>query len=316
MNFTVREEDADIRLDRWVKRCLPHLNHGVLEKALRKGWVKLDKKKAATSTRVQAGQVVFVAESLAAVSPESAAKEQAQPRIRPEDAKWMRQAVIYEDADMIAINKPAGIAVQGGSKQTISIDVLAAALAPEGKQAPKLVHRLDKDTSGVLLLAKHTKSATQLTKLFSGKNIEKQYTALVVGVPKPKEGVINLPLLKQSRAGDLDRELVEVDREFGKEAVTEYKVTEAIAKKLAWVELNPITGRTHQLRVHMAAINHPIVGDGKYGAARQFQAGDMGLSKKLHLHAATITITKPDGKKLTIEAELPEHMRESQALLG
>ncbi len=302
---TIKEEDNDIRLDRWFKRHHPNLTHGLLEKALRKGDIRVDGKKMKASDRIMAGQVI----KLRIQMPD--AGEKLKPDIRkltPEDARMLQEAVLYKDTNVIVINKPPGLAVQGGSKITRSVDSMLDALRFDSKERPKLVHRLDRDTSGVLVLARSAQSATRLMHAFSKKEAEKIYWALIKGVPEIPQGKIDLPLSKQEE-GDIEK--VSVDEEDGKRAITYYRVIERLGKTLAWVELIPVTGRTHQLRVHMAAIGHPILGDGKYGARDAFIDG-MELSRKLHLHARRIAIPGI----IDITAPLPKHMQSSWTELG
>lgn len=325
-SFTVHPHEEGVKLLRWLKKHFPHITRGLLEKGIRKGWVKIDKKKPDANQVLVAEQIISIAEYLCDMDPDPnaqktdknhpnfarMAEEHSAPN--PRDIKRFRDMIVFENDELIAINKPAGLAVQGGSKQKISVDVLAKSIATR-TTSPRLVHRLDKDTSGVLVMAKTAKAATRLTKLFASHEIEKHYKALVIGVPKPKRGQIDMPLLKSMKNKHTDYEKVDVDVEEGKDAVTRYEVTHTAAQKYAWVNLYPITGRTHQLRVHMANINHPIVGDGKYGGPEAFRAGD-NLAKQLHLHAASITIPGLGGKPLTITAEMPAHMKKSWELLG
>ncbi len=310
------EADAGIRLDRWFKRHRPGITHGALEKALRKGLVRLDGRKAEASTRTQAGQRLSVAESVA-VGQSSAPMK---PRRMPNASllKDIRRTVIYEDAQMLILNKPAGLAVQGGSGQKEHIDGLLPFLGEE----LKLVHRLDKDTSGVLVLAKGAKSAARLAKLFAGKEIEKTYVALVAGVPKKPEGRIDMSLMKEARGAESGMRAFEKvgASDKGLRAVTEYRVLSAYGKKLAWMELKPITGRTHQLRVHMAEIGCPIVGDAKYGGGVAFidhlGMNDLGLPDTLHLHAERIRLPGDNSGVIEVKAPWPPHMKESKRILG
>ena len=307
--FDVKPHEEGVTLLKWLKANHPHITRGLMEKGIRKGWIKVDRKKPSTNMKLAGGQVVSLAEYLCEME---VSKVNHQPS-NVNDAGRFRDMIIFENDELVAINKPPGLAVQGGSGQKTSVDQLAQSMATDAMR-PRLVHRLDKDTSGVLVLAKTAKAATRLTKLFASKEIEKQYTALVIGVPKPRRGQIDMPLMKSLKGKDSGMEKVGVDEE-GKDAITRYEVTHTAAQKYAWVDLYPITGRTHQLRVHMAEIRHPIVGDGKYGGKEAFRAGD-NLDKRLHLHAASITLPKASGKGLTITASLPKHMQKSWELLG
>jgi 23S rRNA pseudouridine955/2504/2580 synthase len=301
---TIEQADTGIRLDRWFKRHHPQLTHVLLEKALRKGEVRLNGRKVKASERVEAGQVITIGFQL----PDSGPKKPKASswKLTAEDAQLMQSFVLFKNAEAIVINKPAGLAVQGGTGIGRSVDGMLDALRFDAKERPKLVHRLDKDTSGVLVLARSANSAAKLMKTFAGKTAEKTYWALVKGAPQVPEGKIDLPLVKQEE-GDIEK--VSIDKEEGRRAVTLYRLIERLARTAAWLELMPITGRTHQLRVHMAAIGHPIVGDGKYGAKVAFIEG---LSNKLHLHARRIVIPG----MLDVTAPLPRHMRETWAKLG
>jgi 23S rRNA pseudouridine955/2504/2580 synthase len=218
--------------------------------------------------------------------------------------------VIHEDPSAFVLNKPPGLATQGGTKTTRHLDRLLDGLADE-RGRPKLVHRLDKDTSGALLVARTARSAGHFAKAFSGRTARKIYWALVVGVPSADEGQIDAPLAKQPGTGG---EKMHVDMEHGLPARTRWRVLDHAGNRAAWVELQPLTGRTHQLRAHMAALGHPIVGDAKYGGAEAFLTG--GISRKLHLHARRLRIDSPEGGKLDVTAELPSHLAESLATLG
>jgi 23S rRNA pseudouridine955/2504/2580 synthase len=306
----VTEADTGIRLDRWFKRHMPHVSHGLLEKSLRKGDVRVGGKKAKASDRVEAGQIIMVKEEgmgvREGIDDVPRAPRTVLPSLSPDDIILMQQAVLFKSNEAIVINKPPGLAVQGGSGITRSVDGMLGALRFESNERPKLVHRLDKDTSGVLVLARSTAAATRLAKAFATKVAEKTYWALVKGAPEIHEGKIDLPLSKQEEG---DHEKVGIDEEDGKRAVTHYRIIERLSRTLAWVELMPITGRTHQLRVHMAAIGHPIIGDGKYGARDAFMDG---ISNKLHLHAQRIVIPGV----LDVSAPMPKHMKESWKTLG
>lgn len=305
--YIVEEPDSDIRLDRWFKRHHPEITHGLLEKALRKGEIRLDGKRAKASDRIKAAQEIEIRFTMPEANLNKP-KTETRARHSAEDMLMLQEAVLYKDSDVIVINKPPGLAVQGGSKITKSVDSLLDALRFETKERPKLVHRLDRDTSGVLVLARSAKVATKLMYAFSKKEAEKIYWALIKGVPDIHKGKIDLPLAKQE---DGDIEKVDIDENDGKPAITYYRVIERLGKTLAWVELMPVTGRTHQLRVHMSSIGHPILGDGKYGAREAFIDG-MEISRKLHLHARRIVIPG----MLDVTAPLPKHMQNSWDTLG
>jgi 23S rRNA pseudouridine955/2504/2580 synthase len=218
--------------------------------------------------------------------------------------------VIYEDDHAFVLNKPPGLATQGGTKTHQHLDRLLDGLAGEAGR-PKLVHRLDKDTSGALLVARSARAAGHFAKAFSGRTAKKVYWAIVVGVPDRAEGVIDAPLAKQPGTGG---EKMHVDPENGLPARTRWRLVDRAGNRAAWVELQPLTGRTHQLRAHMTAIGHPIVGDAKYGGAEAFLTG--GISRKLHLHARRIRIDAPEGGKIDVTAELPAHFAETLNTIG
>jgi 23S rRNA pseudouridine955/2504/2580 synthase len=223
----------------------------------------------------------------------------------------VREMVIHRDPAAIVVNKPPGLATQGGTKTTVHLDGLLEGLMEDGDARPKLVHRLDKDTSGVLLIARTPRAAAFFSKSFSGRTARKVYWALVTGVPEIKDGFVDLPIGKQFGTGG---EKMCVDEENGLPSKTRYRLVERAGNRAAWIELQPLTGRTHQLRVHMAAIGHPIVGDGKYGGQEAFLTGS--ISRKLHLHARRLRIDHPDGGQVDVTAELPDHFADSLANLG
>ena len=300
--YEVAPEEADLRLDRWFRRRIPGLPFGHLAKWLRSGQVRVDGKRAKPGDRLRAGQAVRVPPFAAAPVPTPA-------RISDEDAAALRATLLHRDARVMALNKPAGLAVQGGSKVRRHLDAMLDALRFEAPERPLLVHRLDKDTSGVLLLARDAPAARSLAAAFRGRRAEKVYWALVVGVPRPHRGRIDLALAKRPGPGG---EKMAVDRDEGKSALTDYAVLEAAGRRVAWLDLRPRTGRTHQLRVHAAALGTPILGDGKYGGERAFVPG---LAARLHLHAREIAIPHPDGGMLRVTAPLAGHMAESWAAL-
>ena len=318
----IASDDNDIRLDRWFKRHYPSLQHSLLEKHLRKGSIRVDGKKAKTSDRVMEGQVIDFR-----VQNEEFAKPTSEVRRPPsaDDIAFIQRSVLYKDDNIIVINKPYGLPVQGGSKISRCIDDLLDGLAFDAGQRPKLTHRLDRDTSGALVLARNTKAATALMKLFSSRKIEKTYWALVNGSPLPMAGAIDLPIIKKEnpKASGIgggpdgrDYEVMQVDQEEGQKAITEYRTLDFLARKFALLELNPLTGRTHQLRVHMQAINCPIVGDHKYGGSNDNAVG-IGVENILHLHARRIVIPPIlGGKTVDVKAPLPEHMVNSFRALG
>lgn len=310
--LTVSADEADLRLDRWFKRRFPALGHGRLEKLLRTGQVRVDGKRAKANLRLAAGQVVRVPPGADAPAPDAPAKR-APPRVSAADADFVRSLVIHRDADVIALNKPPGLAVQGGTGTHRHLDGMLDALRFEAPDRPRLVHRLDRDTSGVLLLGRSAKAAAKLAETFRGKAARKLYWALLAGAPKPVQGKIDLSLAKEAGAGG---ERMARDDEAGQRAITLYATVDAAADRAAWLVMWPLTGRTHQLRVHAAeGLGVPIVGDGKYGGAPAFLTGS--VSRKLHLHARSIALPHPSGQgELRVTAKLPPHMRETWELFG
>lgn len=308
--FIVGEDDDGIRLDRWFKRHLPDASFNIVSRWARTGQLRVDGRRATPGDRIAAGQQIRVPPAEAPASPLAVKRER--PPLSPDQVDFARSLVIHEDPAAIVLAKPPGLATQGGTKTAAHVDGLLDALAGERGTRPKLVHRLDKDTSGVLLVARTARSAAFFSKAFSSRTARKVYWALIVGVPSIEDGFVDLPLAKQPGTGG---EKMHVDEsEAGQPARTRYRVIERAGNRAAWVELQPFTGRTHQLRVHMAAIGHPIVGDGKYGGQDAMLTG--GISRKMHLHARRLRIDHPDGGTIDVTADLPPHMVESFAHLG
>ncbi|MGL4312456.1 MAG: RluA family pseudouridine synthase [Sphingomonas sp.] len=307
--FTVGDDDDGIRLDRWFKRHLADTSFTTVAKWARTGQLRIDGARATPGDRLTAGQVLRVPPA----EPPRADKPKPRQRkvLSPDEIAFARELVIHQDAAAIVINKPPGLATQGGTKTTEHVDGLLDALHEDDEPRPKLVHRLDKDTSGVLLIARTARAAGYFAKSFSSRTARKVYWALVVGVPSIEDGMIELAIAKQPGTGG---EKMHVDEEEGQPARTRYRVIERAGNRAAWVELQPYTGRTHQLRVHLAAIGHPIVGDGKYGGPAAFLTG--GVSRKMHLHARRLRIDHPDGGQIDVTATLPQHFAESMGLLG
>ncbi len=306
----VTVEERDLRLDRWFRRHYPGLKHGRLEKLLRTGQVRVDGKRAQAALRLVPGQRVRVPPQAAAAEPEAPARR---PVVGKADRAFVRSLVIHRDDDVIALNKPAGLAVQGGTGTKRHLDAMLDALRFGGKERPRLVHRLDRDTSGVLLLARNAAVAALLGRLFQGREVRKIYWALVVGRPEPARGRIDLSLEK--RPGPRGERMAG-GGSAGKRAVTLYRVLEEAGPTVAWVALWPLTGRTHQLRAHCAAIGHPIIGDGKYGGAGAYLAANE-VARRLHLHARELALPHPSGRGvLHLRAELPPHMARSWRFFG
>jgi len=300
-----------MRLDRWFAAHYPGLSHVRLQKLLRTGQVRVDGGRAKANMRIEGGQEIRVPPL-----PEPAA-ETAAPSEKPlteRDIEFVRGLVIHKDDDIIALNKPAGLAVQGGSGTTEHLDRLLDGLTFDKTERPRLVHRLDKDTSGVMLLARSRDAAAKLGRALKHRGARKLYWALVIDVPKPGQGEINLSLIKRGGRGDERVHPAEPDDPEAKRAVTRYAILERAGRSLSWLAMTPITGRTHQLRAHAAAIGHPIVGDGKYGGAEAHPGGE--IPRKLHLHARRLTMPHPRGGIFDISAPLPEHMRKTWKLFG
>jgi 23S rRNA pseudouridine955/2504/2580 synthase len=305
----VAPDEAALRLDRWFKRRFPQLGHGRLERLLRTGQVRVDGKRAKAGLRLEPGQKVRVPP----LGQDDEALRPA-PKPRPVDERAvaeLQRRVLYRDDEVLAIDKPAGLAVQGGTETPHHLDLMLDGLRFGAKERPRLVHRLDKDTSGVLLLARSARAAAWLAEAFRRKDARKVYWAVTVGVPHPVQGRIDMALDKHPGAKG---ERVAPDEE-GRRAVTYYAIVEHAGKKAAWLAMMPVTGRTHQLRVHAAAIGTPILGDGKYGGAGAQLSGS-GLPRQLHLHARQIRMPRPQGGWIDVTAPLPPHMRTTWQFFG
>lgn len=304
----VAADDDGIRLDRWFRRHHPAVTHGLLEKLLRKGEVRVDGKRAKSADRVAEGQIVRLPPQVVH------AKDERPEKPQPEKPMGsLADRILYMDKQVIVLDKPAGLATQGGSGLTRHVDGMLDSLKYEKNTRPKLVHRLDRDTSGVLLVARTAQAASGLAQSLALRDTSKVYWALTRGVPKQKHGVIKAALAKEGNRGKDERMAVS-DDEDAKAAVTEYAVMGTAGNEFAWVAARPITGRTHQIRVHLASLGTPIVGDFKYGGAEAKGRGD--IADKLHLHARSIDIGRPDGGRLQVTAPLSPHMVKSWQLLG
>jgi 23S rRNA pseudouridine955/2504/2580 synthase len=308
---TVGDDEADTRLDRFLRRRYPALTQGALQKMCRTGQVRVDGHRVDASARLQTGQAVRV-------PPMPAAPEKAPIVITPGEHREMERLVLYRDDQVIVLNKPPGLATQGGPGITRHLDGMLDVLRGDGDR-PRLVHRLDRDTSGVILLARTAAVAARLAALFRSREVEKTYWAVVAGRPLPVEGQIDQPLKRVS--GPFGERTVVADRKDkdGQRAYTNYRTLDHAAQKLAWLELSPLTGRTHQLRVHCVSLGAVIVGDEKYAEPRDNGSGGSyveGLPDKLHLHARSLLLPHPAGGTLEVAAELPPHMRETFSTLG
>jgi 23S rRNA pseudouridine955/2504/2580 synthase len=310
--FTVGEDDDGIRLDRWFKRNLPDISFNIVSRWARTGQLRVDGKRATPGDRLETGQSLRIppAEAAPAEGPGARPQRVVHP-LTEDEAAFVQDMVLAKSRHWFMLNKPPGLATQGGTKTVQHLDRLLDGLADEAGQRPKLVHRLDKDTSGVLLVARSARAAAHFTKAFSGRTARKVYWAIITGVPSVEEGLIDAPLAKQPGTGG---EKMHIDEENGLAAKTRYRLIDRAGNRAAWVELQPLTGRTHQLRAHMAAIGHPIVGDAKYGGGDAFLTG--GISRKLHLHARRLKVDGLDGNSIDYQAELPPHFAESLATLG
>jgi 23S rRNA pseudouridine955/2504/2580 synthase len=288
----VNAEDDGIRIDRWFKRHMPDVTHSLLQKLLRKGLVRINGKKQESSHRLKSGDDIIIKAQIA--TGDAAPKQTAKPLNSLHLAQDFERMIIFENNDFIVINKPPGLPSQGGTGIKVSVDDMIRSISDRYK----LVHRLDRDTSGCLVIGKKTTAAAKFSELLRHKQMQKIYWAMVVGCPEHPAGTIKLALAKK---GDKIQK-VEVDEAEGKNAITDYTVLERMGPKFSWLELSPITGRMHQLRVHCVAIGCPIIGDGKYGGRESFIQG---FENKLHLHARHLIVPELG---IDVTAPLPKHM--------
>ncbi|MFD0987105.1 RluA family pseudouridine synthase [Methyloligella solikamskensis] len=308
-----RDEDG-MRLDRWFKSHYADLPHSRLEKLLRTGQVRVDGGRVKSHTRLEAGQQVRVPPMQAF---DGGRPPKDKPQLSAADAKFLREITLYEDDDLLILNKPSGMAVQGGSKTTRHIDGMLAGLGDGPETRPRLVHRLDRDTSGVLVVAKRRSIAATLGKAFQTRSVRKIYWAVVHGVPKPPQGKIDAALVKATGPeGDRVRKARPGEQEQAQSAVTYYAVVDRAGEIASYVSLKPVTGRQHQLRAHMAMCGHSILGDSKY-PPEEGQELPEGIANKLHLHARRISFKHPTGEGIVdVTAPLPGHMKDSFAAFG
>ncbi len=315
---TVSDDEADIRLDRWFRRHFPGVPQSAIQKLCRTGQVRVDGRRAEAATRLTSGQAVRIP-PLPAPTQAAAAAPKPIAQVDPEIARAIQAMVLYQDDHVIVLNKPYGLPVQGGPGISRHLDGMLDGLRGDADHRPRLVHRLDRDTTGVLLIARTPGTAAKLAAAFRGRDVDKTYWAVVAGRPVPVEGEIDLPLKRIGGERGERTAPAERDDEDAARAITEYRTLDHAARKLAWLELKPRTGRTHQLRVHCVAIRAPILGDVKYARPDQnnaFAATVAGLSEKLHLHARGLVLPHPAGGVLRVEADLPPHMVETFHTLG
>lgn len=309
---TVTVDENGMRVDRFLEARFPGLSFSHIQRIVRKGELRVNGKRADSKDRLEDGQSVRIP-PLRLDAPKGVNSELSEAQQKTRDA--LKAMTLFEDADVLVLNKPAGLAVQGGSGTTRHVDQMLEVLRDSRGQKPRLVHRLDKETSGCLLVAKTRFAASALTGSFRHRSARKIYWALVAGVPKPKQGRISTFLAKEEREDDSVMVIAEHGDEGASHAVTYYAVVETSAQKLAWVSLKPVTGRTHQLRAHMAHIDHAIVGDPKYFNKENWELPG-GLQNRLHLLARRIVIPHPRGGFIDATAPLPPHMQQSWNLLG
>src|SRR5215218_2308690 len=306
----VTSDEAGMRVDRFLEARFPGLSFSHIQRIIRKGELRVNGKRAQPKDRLQAGQAVRIPPLKLEAKPARADSDDDKTRL------FLKSITLYEDADVLVLNKPMGLAVQGGSGTVKHVDGMLEVMRDDQGQRPRLVHRLDKDTAGCLLVAKTRFAAAALAKTFRSRAARKIYWALVAGVPKPRQGRVSSFLAKEEQDGDSFMRVARHGEEGASHAVTYYAVVETAARQLAWLSLKPVTGRTHQLRAHMAHISHPIVGDAKYFDVENWELPG-GIQNRLHLLARRIVIPHPrTGQPVDVSAPLPPHMQQSFALLG
>jgi len=304
----VSSDEEGMRLDRWFAQHFPQLGFGRLQKLIRNGEIKVDKAKVETSTRLAAGQTVRIPPIDDAETPKPV-------KIRSDDADFLKSIILYEDDDIYVFNKPHGLAVQGGSGTTRHIDGMLKSLPNKKGESPRLVHRLDRDTSGCLVVAKTGPAATHFGNVFKSRSARKIYWAVVAGNPTPRQGEISCFLAKQKTTDGEQMVVVKNGTPGAQHSSSYYSTTDTASRRFAWVTLKPVTGRTHQLRVHMAQLGTPILGDPRYFNIENWQ-GAPGLGQGLQLHARRIALPLRNGKRLDVSAPLPPHMLETFDSLG
>jgi 23S rRNA pseudouridine955/2504/2580 synthase len=309
--IVVSADENGMRVDRFLEARFPALAFSHIQRIIRKGELRVNGRRAQPSQRLESGQAVRVPPLQIAPDKPMAKAGHAGDKTRD----FLKSIMLYEDADVLVLNKPMGLAVQGGSGTTRHLDGMLGAMRDPQGQRPRLVHRLDKDTAGCLLVAKTRFAASALAKSFRSRAAGKIYWALVAGVPKPRQGRISTFLAKEERDGDSIMRIARHGEEGASHAVTYYAVIDTAARQLAWLSLKPVTGRTHQLRAHMAHIGHPIVGDPKYFTRENWELPG-GMQNRLHLLARRLVVPHPRGGTIDVSAPLPPHMAQSWSLLG
>jgi 23S rRNA pseudouridine955/2504/2580 synthase len=310
----VAGSEDGLRLDRWFRMHFPEVAHGFLQKLLRSGQVRVDSRRAKANERLTAGQAVRVP-AIVRQKPKSSLRPPA--GLSKADRDFIEGLILFEDDDVLVLDKPYGIAVQGGTGTRRHIDGLLAGMTDRFGDRPRLVHRLDRDTSGVLLIAKHRDAAAKLGRIFQTRSAAKTYWALVKGVPRPPQGRVEAALVKASGPdGDRVRKALPGEQDRAMHATTHYSVVERVGRKAAWVSLKPVTGRQHQLRAHMALIGHPIVGDNKYVGGMELPAENMEGKLQLHARRLVLPHPRPGAARIDVTAPLPAHMRATWELLG
>ncbi len=313
--MVVSDDENELRLDRWFKQHFPELTYTHLQKLLRSGQIRVESRRAQSNTRLAAGQRIRVPRSVRE-GPKQRPSVKPPPGASKADRRFIEDLILFEDDAVLVLNKPFGIAVQGGTGTRRHLDGLLAGMSDRFGARPRLVHRLDRDTTGVLLVAKTRAAAAGLGRTFQTRSAAKTYWALVVGVPRPAQGKIEAALVKASGPdGDRVRKARPGEQDKAMHATTHYSVIEAVARQAAWVSLKPVTGRQHQLRAHMALIGHPIAGDNKYDG--QLNIAEDVIAARLHLHARRLVIPHPaGGARIDVTAPMPGHMLETWASLG
>jgi len=316
-NLVVREDDNDMRLDRFLAQNRKDIPFSHMQSLIRKGHVRIDGKRAKASTRLVVGQTIVLPRHVAECK-EGLPRDQRETEAVRAHRHALKDITLYEDDDVLVLNKPPGLAVQGGPDITTHVDLWLNSLRNRDGTRPRLVHRIDRETSGCLVVAKTRFAAAALSKSFRTRSVRKIYWALISGVPKVSQGRISTYLIKEGRPdGSSIMRVVNHGVPGADHAVTYYAVMEKIGRRVAWVSVKPVTGRTHQIRVHMAHIGNPIVGDARYGASSLDFEMPRGLQNRLHLLARRIMFPHPrTGEVIDVTAPLPPHMHQSWAVLG